>query len=285
MLQQLSTKKGELQMISKETFTMYNGVEIPKVALGTWQTPDEISAQVVKYALSAGYLHIDTAIGYQNEVGVGNGIKQSTVDRKDIFVTSKIPAEVKTYEGAKKAIDESLERLGTDYLDLMLIHAPKPWNEMFCGCEKTYFEENLAVWKAMEEAYKAGKLRSIGVSNFEVSDLKNIIENAEIKPMANQIRIHIGHVPTEVMDFCKANEILVEAYSPNATGRLANNPEIVAMAEKYGVSVSQLGNRFDLQLGTIVLPKSTHEEYIKENLSLDFTVSEQDMEILSKISE
>ena len=269
-------------MIFQENYTLANGNKIPKVALGTWQTSDEDAARVVKYALDIGYLHIDTAIAYGNEAGVGKGMKAGGKARESYFVTSKLPAEIKTYEETVQHINDSLARLDTPYLDLMLIHWPKPWGG---DQNKTYFEENLAVWKAFEEAYKDGRLKAIGVSNFSIADLQNLMDNAEIKPMVNQIRVHIGHVPQELMDFCKANDILVEAYSPNATGRLSAKEEIGAMAEKYGVSVSQLANRFDLQLGTLPLPKSVHEEYIKQNTQLDFVISDEDMQALLAIKE
>lgn len=269
-------------MIYQETYTLANGNTIPKVALGTWQTSEQDAERVVKYALDIGYLHIDTAIAYGNEVGVGKGMKASGKERSSYYVTSKLPAEIKTYEEAVKNIDESLARLDTPYLDLMLIHWPKPWGG---DQTKSYNEENLAVWKAFEEAYDAGKLKAIGVSNFSIDDLNNLLDNTRIKPMVNQIRVHIGHVPQELIDFCKAHDILVEAYSPNATGRLSGRPEIEEMAKKYGVSVSQLANRFDLQLGTLPLPKSVHEEFIKQNTELDFVISDEDMQVLLAITE
>ena len=269
-------------MIFQDNYTLNNGSTIPRIALGTWQTSDEDAERVVKYALDIGYLHIDTAIAYGNEVGVGKGMKASGKQRGSYFVTSKLPAEIKTYDEAVRHIDESLARLDTPYLDLMLIHWPKPWGG---DQSKTYFEENLAVWKAFEEAYEAGKLKAIGVSNFSTEDLQNLLDNAKIKPMVNQIRVHIGHVPTELMEFCKKNDILVEAYSPNATGRLSGRAEIESMAKKYGVSVSQLANRFDLQLGTLPLPKSVHEEYIRQNTELDFVISDDDMQTLLSITE
>ena len=269
-------------MIYRETYTLSNGNTIPKIALGTWQTSDEDAERVVKYALDIGYLHIDTAIAYGNEVGVGKGMKASGKKRESYFITSKLPAEIKSYDEAVRHINESLERMVTPYIDLMLIHWPRPW----CGDpNKTYNEENLAVWKAFEEAYEAGKLKAIGVSNFSVEDLQNLLDNAKIKPMVNQIRVHIGHVPHELIEFCKTNDILVESYSPNATGRLSAKKEITDMAAKYGVSVSQLANRFDLQLGTLPLPKSVHEEYIKQNTELDFVISDEDMKALLEIKE
>lgn len=269
----------------EKRITLANGVEIPALALGTWQIDNNTVVNVVKDALNAGYRHIDTAVQYENEEGIGKGIRESNVDRSDIFVTTKIPHDVKTYEGAKKTIDASLNRFGFDYIDLLLIHSPKPWPELFAKSDKTYYEENLAVWKAMTEAYKAGKVRAIGVSNFEINDLQNIMDNAEIKPMVNQFRVHIGHTPQELINFCQDNGILVEAYSPNATGKLMDKPSIIKMAKKYDVSVPQLSIRYDIQLGLLPLPKSTHKDHMIENANVDFVISDEDMEELKKTPE
>ena len=269
----------------EKRITLANGIEIPALALGTWQIDNNTVVNVVKDALNAGYRHIDTAVQYENEEGIGKGIRESNVDRSDIFVTTKIPHDVKTYEGAKKTIDASLNRFGFDYIDLLLIHSPKPWPELFAKSDKTYYEENLAVWKAMTEAYKAGKVRAIGVSNFEINDLQNIMDNAEIKPMVNQFRVHIGHTPQELINFCQDNGILVEAYSPNATGKLMDKPSIIKMAKKYDVSVPQLSIRYDIQLGLLPLPKSTHKDHMIENANVDFVISDEDMEELKKTPE
>lgn len=276
-------------MVLDEVFKLNNGVRIPKLALGTWQTPNDIAKNVVETAIKAGYRHIDTAIAYENETGVGEGLKAGLeatgLHREGIFITSKIPAEIKDYAQAVNCIEESFKRLDCKHVDLMLIHAPKPWSEMWKPEFPNYYKENLAVWKAMEEAYEWKKYRAIGVSNFSIDDLKNIMDNSSVKPAVNQIRVHIGHVPTELIDFCKANDILIEAYSPNATGRLLKNQAVCDMAKKYGVSVPQLGCRFDLQLGLLPLPKSTHEEYIKQNAAIDFEISEDDMQVLMSIKE
>lgn len=167
----------------------------------------------------------------------------------------------------------------------MLIHAPKPWEELFGGSEKTYFEENLAVWNAMEEAVAAGQLRSIGVSNFEIADLQNILSHGSIRPAVNQIRAHIGHTPTDVINYCKAEGILVMAFSPNATGKLLGHPVVTEIAEKYHVSVPQLSIRYDHQLGLLPLPRSTNPAHIAENKNIDFVISEDDMVRLSQIEE
>ena len=272
-------------MLLKETYTLNNGVRIPKIALGTWQIDNDTVTGVVRDAVDAGYRHIDTAVQYDNEEGVGKGIRECGISRDKLFVTTKIPHDVKTYEDTRKTIAESLQRLDTDYIDLLLIHAPKPWPEVFAHSPKTYNEENLAVWKAMSEAYRQGKVRAIGVSNFEISDMENLMNHAEIKPMVNQIRVHIGHTPKEVIQYCKDNGILIEAFSPNATGKLMDKPEIIRMAEKYHVSVPQLSIRYDLQLGLLPLPKSTHKEHMIENADLDFEISEEDMQSLMEVPE
>ena len=274
-------------MVLDEFYKLNNGQRIPKIALGTWQTPNDIAAQVVATAIDAGYRHIDTAIAYENESGVGIGIKNALkatgIHRESIFVTTKIPAEVKSHDEAVRCIQESMDRLDCYHIDMMLIHAPRPWAEMDKPLANRYFKENVEVWKALEDAYESGKIRAIGVSNFGIEDLNNIMAGGRVIPAVNQIRVHIGHVPTDVIDFCEQNGILVEAYSPNATGRLLKVPEVCAMAEKYHVSVPQLASRFVLQLGLLPLPKSTHEERIRQNAKLDFEINSNDMAALLEI--
>ncbi|MCQ2105510.1 MAG: aldo/keto reductase [Fibrobacter sp.] len=276
-------------MVIEETYKLSNNVRIPKVALGTWQTSNEAAPAAVAAAIEMGYKHIDTAIAYGNEEGVGAGIKagleKSGLHREGLFVTSKIPAEVKTYKEAVQCIEDSYKRLDCKHIDMMLIHWPKPWHLMKDPTAGNYFAENLEVWKAMEEAYEATKIRCLGVSNFSIDDIKNLQDNAKVMPVVNQIRVHIGHVPTELIEFCHSNGIRVEAYSPNATGRLANVPAVCEMAKKYGVSVPQLANRFCLQLDLVTLPKSTHVEYIRQNMELDFEISAADMAALLSMPE
>ena len=272
-------------MILNETYSLNNGIQIPKIALGTWQISNADVTDAVKSALSLGYRHIDTASAYENESGVGLALKESGIERDKIFITTKIPAEVKTYEEAKRIIASSLEKLDADYIDLMLIHSPKPWPELFAGSDKTYYEENLAVWKAMEEAVDEGKIKSIGFSNFEINDIQNILDHCRIKPVVNQIRVHIGHNPTDVINFCKDNNIQIMAFSPNATGKLLGHPVVTEIANKYNVSVPQLSIQYDLTLGLLPLPRSTNPEHIKENANVDFTISEADMVTLSQVEE
>lgn len=265
----------------QENYTLTNGVKIPKLGLGTWFIEDKDADTAVKEALKLGYRLIDTAQAYGNEVGVGRGILESGIPREEIFVTSKIVAEAKSYQSAAASIDETLAKMGLDYIDLMIIHSPQPWAEF--REDNRYFKENVEVWRALEDAYTAGKVKAIGVSNFLEDDLQNLLDNSKIKPMVNQILIHISNTPAALIDFCQKNDILVEAYSPIAHGEALKNPAIQQMAEKYGVSVPQLCIRYDLQLNTVVLPKTANPEHMKTNAEIDFVISDEDMEQLKQI--
>lgn len=264
-----------------ETFKLSNGTEIPKLGLGTWLLDDAQAAQAVRDAVSIGYRHFDTAQAYKNEAGVGEGIRSCGVAREELFITTKVAAELKNYDAVAQSIDESLAKLGLDYIDLLIIHSPQPWKE-FRG-ENRYFEENKEVWKAMEDAYKTGKVKAIGLSNFLQDDIENIIESCEIKPMVNQILAHVSNTPFELIEFCQKNDILVEAYSPIAHGAILGNEEIKAIADKYGVSVAQLCLRYDLQLGLVVIPKTANPDHMRNNAELDFVISDEDMETLKNI--
>ena len=268
-------------MVVNETYTLANGVKIPKLGLGTWMIDNEAVVQVVKDALDSGYRHIDTAQAYLNEEGVGRGLKESGVSREDIFVTTKLEGDIKNYEEAVKAIEKSLERLNVDYIDLMIIHSPQPWANFRDG--NHYFEGNLEAWRALEEAYEAGKLRAIGVSNFEQVDLENLINNGKVKPMVNQVLAHITNVPTDVIEYCQSQDIIVEAYSPIAHGAILDHPIVKEMAEKYKASPAQLSIRYVLQLGTVALPKTTNKDHMKSNADIDFTISEVDMNTLNEL--
>lgn len=268
-------------MVVNETYTLANGVKIPKLGLGTWMIDNEAVVQVVKDALDSGYRHIDTAEAYLNEEGVGRGLKESGVNREDIFVTTKLEGDIKNYEEAVKAIEKSLELLNVDYIDLMIIHSPQPWANFRNG--NHYFEGNLEAWRALEEAYEAGKLRAIGVSNFEQEDLRNLINNGKIKPMVNQVLAHITNVPTDVIEYCQSQDIIVEAYSPIAHGAILDHPVVKEMAEKYKASPAQLSIRYVLQLGTVALPKTTNKDHMKSNADIDFIISEVDMNTLNEL--
>lgn len=263
---------------------LHDELYIPLVGLGTWQMSQEEAERTVAYALINGYKHIDTARTYGNEEGVGKGIKASGVKREDFFLTSKVSGFSKSYDEAKKDIEDSLEALDTSYLDLMIIHAPRPWDEMRVETiDNYYYEENKEVWRALEEAYEAGKIKAIGVSNFEIDDLKNLFETARIKPMLNQIKYHIGHRDEELVQFCQENNMVVEAYSPIGTGKLLNNPDIKKIADKYDKSTAQISIRYAYQKGLVVLPKSVHEEYISDNADIDFEISVPDMDYLNRL--
>src|SRR5699024_4099877 len=199
-----------------DTFDIYNGVKIPKVAFGTWQIPANQARQAVHDAIDTGYRHIDTALVYQNEKEVGQGIKDAGVKREDIFVTSKLPGGTKTYDGALADFETTMKNLDLDYLDLYLVHAPWPWDEI----GSNYDKENAEVWRAMEEIYNSGRVKAIGVSNFNVHDLENVLKTATIKPMVDQIQYYIGFTEPKITEFAQNNHILVEAYSPLATGGL-----------------------------------------------------------------
>ena len=270
-------------MILDETFLLNNGVSIPQLGFGTWLIEGDAAKQATETAIHCGYRLIDTAQAYGNEKEVGEGVRDSGRAREEVFVASKIAAELKTKDAAAKSIDETLTKMGMDYLDLMIIHAPQPWAE-FRDTDDHFYEGNLAAWEALEEAYDAGKLRSIGVSNFKQDDLRNILENGRIKPMVNQILCHVGHVPQELIEYCQSNDILVEGYSPIAHGEAHRLQGVQALADKYGVSVAQLCIRFLIQLSIVPLPKATSEAHIRANAEVDFVISDDDMAALLAVA-
>ena len=265
-------------MILQESYRLENGVQIPRLGLGTWFIADDKAARAVRDAVEVGYRLIDTAQAYGNERGVGEGVRTCGLSRKDLFVTSKVAAEAKTYEAAARSIDETLDKMGLDYLDMIIIHSPQPWTEV--RVEKRYFAENKEVWRALEDAYAAGKLRAIGVSNFLQDDLENLLEDCRIKPMVNQILLHITNTDRALLEYCRAQGILVEAYSPIAHGEALKNPAITQMAEKYGVTPAQLCIRYVLQLGTVALPKTANPAHMRDNAVVDFQISPEDMHTL-----
>lgn len=265
-----------------KTITLNNGVNVPELGFGTWCIDDDKAAEAVRTAIKVGYRHIDTAQAYGNERGVGEGIRTCDMTREELFVVSKVAAEHKSYDSAASSIDETLAKMGLNYLDMMIIHAPQPWAEW--RDEKRYFEENREVWRALEDACRAGKLRAIGVSNFLIDDLESLLPHCEIKPAVNQVLAHIGNVPTELIAFCNSQGITVEAYSPIAHGEALKSTIITDMAKKYGVSAAQLCIRYILQSGLIALPKASSYEHIKENAVLDFVISAEDMKVLDGVN-
>ena len=231
----------------------------------------------MREAVRIGYRHIDTAQAYGTERGVGEGVRPAAIPREEIFVTTKLAAEAKDYKSAVDAIDESLVKAGLDYFDLMLIHSPQPWMEWREG---SFSEGNLEAWRALEDAYKAGKLKSIGVAKCEQADIDNILGGCTVAPMVNQILAHISNTPEELIEYSQAKGMVVEGYSPIAHGVILDNPEVMAMAEKYGVSVAQLCIRYVLQLGCVALPKTSNPDHMKSNADVDFEISSADMDAL-----
>ena len=265
-------------MILKETYRLADGTAIPKLGLGTWFIDDDKAAEAVRAAVGLGYRLIDTAQAYGNERGVGEGVRTCGLPREQLFVASKVAAELKTYESAARSIDETLEKMGLDYLDQMIIHSPQPWREF--RVEKRYFKENRAVWRALEDAQAAGKVRVIGVSNFLQDDLDSLLAACRVQPAVNQILLHISNTDLGLLDYCRARNIQVEAYSPIAHGEALKNPAIAALAEKYGVSAAQLCIRYVLQLGTVALPKTADPAHMASDAAVDFVISDADMEAL-----
>lgn len=259
-------------------FKLSNGYEIPQVGFGTWQTPNgETATQAVKVALQCGYRHIDTAAIYGNEKSVGEGIRKSGVCREDLFVTSKVWNTERGYEKTLAAFDKTLADLGLEYLNLYLIHWPANEKQF-----ENWQEINKDTWRAMETLYLEGKIKSIGVSNFLVHHLEPLLAAAKIEPMINQIEFHPGQMQLDTVEFCKRNQILVEAWSPLGTGRMLNNSTLMAIAEKYQKSVAQLCIRWCLQNEVLPLPKSVTPSRIKENTEVfDFVLSAEDMEIIN----
>lgn len=265
--------------ILEEIFTLNNGIEIPKLGLGTWFIKDGDAAEAVRQAASKGYRLFDTAQAYGNEAGVGEGIRNCGIPRELLFVTSKIAAEAKSYDAAAKAVDAILSTTGLDYIDIVIIHSPQPWKD-WRKDKKRFFAENTEAYRALEDAYKAGRLKAIGLSNFLEDDLQNILDTCSVKPAVNQILVHISNTPKDLIDFCQKNDVLVEAYAPIAHGYVLKNKKIAAVAQKYGVTVARLCIRYVIQLGCVALPKTGNPVHMEENAQVDFKISDEDMAML-----
>lgn len=263
-----------------ETYILSNGVTIPKLGFGTWQIPDGDEAyQAVSHALKVGYTHIDTAQAYKNEASVGRAIADSGVARKDIFLTTKVWNSNHSYDLAKASIEESLQKLGVDYIDLLLIHWPNPK-----AFRDNWKEANAETWRAMEEFYEAGKVRAIGVSNFMQHHLEALFETAKVKPMVNQILLAPGCPQDELVAFCRQEDILLEAYSPLGTVAIFKNELANELADKYGKSVAQIALRWSLQKEFLPLPKSVTPKNITSNLDIfDFVISDEDEDKLDTV--
>lgn len=257
----------------EKNFVLSNGVVMPKIGFGTYKSTDGSDERVIGQALKVGYRLLDTAAAYKNEEQVGKAMAQSGISRQEIFLTSKVWKTNLGYEQTKTSFQESLERLQTDYLDLCLLHWPKP------DPESTDWKElDRESWRALEELYKEGKVRAIGVSNFLPHHLENIRKTAEIQPMVDQLELHAGYLQEAAVAYCKEHQIQVQAWSPLGRRRIMEQEQVQKMAEKYRVSVAQFLLRFLLQLEIGVIPKASAPERMRQNLELpEFAIEEEDI--------
>ena len=266
----------------KENFyVLNNDYKIPSIGFGTFRTPSgEETEQSVLNAIKAGYRHIDCAAAYGNEKSVGDAIRKSGIAREELFVTSKLWNDEKGYEKTIAAFNKTLEDLQLDYLDLYLIHWP-----IAKASKNNWQEANSESWRAFEDLYKQGKIKAIGVSNFLPHHFEPLLKTAKIKPIVNQIEFHPGMLQEETVEFCKKNNILVEAWAPFSNGQILSNPVLTEIADKYNKSVAQLSLRWIIQKGIVPLPKSVTPERIKSNLNVfDFEISAQDSETIDKLT-
>ncbi|UYW01637.1 aldo/keto reductase [Flavobacterium agricola] len=261
------------------SFILNNKLTIPAIGFGTWQLTEDVE-KVITEAVKAGYKHIDTAAAYGNEAAIGATLKKLNVNRETIFLTSKVWKSDLGYESTLKAFEQSLHNLQTDYLDLYLIHWPVK------NSESNWEQVNAETWRALEYLYKNGKVKAIGVSNFLVHHLESLLENSTIKPMVNQIEYHPGYLQPETVTYCKAADILVEAWSPIGSGRLLQDSTLVKMAKKYNVQVAQLCIQFALQNNIVPLPKSTNSKNIAANIQFEpFVIAQEDLNEIYDMNE
>ena len=260
-------------------YNLKNGIDIPAIGYGTWRTNDADAKSAVCEAVKCGYRLIDTAAIYANEKGVGQGIKSCGLPREKLFVTSKLWNSERGYDKTMKAFEQSIKDLGTDYLDLYLIHWPA--NKLQCDDPDSI---NLSTWNAFIKLYKEGRIKAIGVSNFMPHHLKPLMQT-EVQPMVNQIEFHPGYTQPETVKFCKENGILVEAWSPLGRGNIFSEPVLLALAAKYNKTAAQICIRFAIDSGIVPLPKSVTPQRIKENFDVfDFSLSKEDIEKIENMS-
>ncbi|VDG31152.1 putative oxidoreductase YtbE [Lactobacillus brevis KB290] [Lactiplantibacillus mudanjiangensis] len=267
-----------------DTFKLNNDLLMPKVGFGTWQTrPGKETYDAVSNALTAGYRFIDTAKAYQNEASVGEALHDANLAREAIFVQTKLPAETKSYEGTLADFESSLKALQLDYVDSYIIHAPWPWREMGAN----YDAENREVWRAMQDIYQSGRAKSVGVSNFNSHDLENLLnwDGLTVKPAVDQIQYYVGHTQASIVTTAEAAGIVVQAYSPLATGGLLADPTLERLADKYQVTLPQLALRFIIQNGVAPLPKARAMAHVEANTKLDFEINAEDMAYLNKLTD
>ena len=265
--------------MKKEYTVLSNGVKMPNLAFGTFKVNEGDDVQIILDAISVGYRHFDTAAFYNTEEALGKAIKKSGIPREEFFITTKVWKTSMGYEGAKKSFEESLEKLDMDYVDLLLIHWPRP-------DEKSDWKKlDIETWKAFEEIYKEGRAKAIGVSNFLNHHMQNILDNCEVVPMVNQIEFHPGYIQKDVVDFDKKHGIVVEAWSPLGRERVFKDKLLNKLAEKYGKSVAQICLAFSLQMDVLPLPKSSSIERMKQNMDIDFELEKEDFEKILNMEE
>ena len=265
--------------MKKEYTVLSNGVKMPNLAFGTFKVNEGDDVQIILDAINVGYRHFDTAAFYNTEEALGKAIKKSGIPREEFFVTTKVWKTCMGYEGAKKSFEESLEKLDMDYVDLLLIHWPRP------DAESDWKQLDIETWKAFEEIYKEGKAKAIGVSNFLNHHMQNILDNCEVVPMVNQIEFHPGYIQKDVVNFDKEHGIVVEAWSPLGRERVFKDEVLNELAEKYGKSVAQICLAFALQMDVVPLPKSSSIERMKQNMEIDFELEKEDFEKIVNMEE
>lgn len=255
------------------TVKLNTGREIPQVGLGLWLNKDEQQCKdSVAAALKAGYRHFDTAQIYKNEQFLGAALAESSVDRSELFITTKIWNDNFWWDDLLLSLDESLEKLRTDYVDLLLLHFPVT-------------ETRGPAWRRMEEACNAGKAKAIGVSNYTVKHLEELLRECSVKPAVNQVELHVFLQQPELIEYCQSNGIVVEAYSPLAHGHGLDDESLLAIAKKHGKTTAQIMLHWCIEQGLVVLPKSTHEKRIKENIELfDFKLDDEDLDRIKKLN-
>lgn len=263
-----------------DSYKLSNGVEIPCIGFGTWQTPNgDVAVSSVLSAIEAGYRHIDTAQGYGNEESVGIAVKKSGIDRKELFITSKLTNSEHGYDRTLAAFESTMKKLDTDYLDLFLIHWPNP-----IAFRNNWKEANAGSWKAFEELYKAGRIRAIGVSNFHQHHIEEIMETATVAPMVNQIRLCPGDTQDELVNYCRSKGMILEAYSPLGVGKIFEVSEMQELSKKYGKSIAQICIRWSLQRGYLPLPKSVTPARIKDNTDIfNFELEAIDVQLIADL--
>lgn len=261
-------------------YKLNNGLEIPNIAFGTWKFPDnETTSQIIANAIESGYRYIDTAKSYENEESVGRGIKNANIKREDIIIGGKLWNDDRGYDNIIKACHKTIEALNCDYLDIYLIHWPASK-----AVHENWEEINAETWLAMEYLYNSGIVKAIGVCNFKINQLEALMENAKIKPMINQIECHPGFMQNEIIEFCKKQDILVEAWSPLGSGKLMKKEKMKAIASKYNKDVAQICIKWCLQNGVLPLPKTSDKDRMKSNLNVfDFEISQDDMNYLNNL--